>query len=265
MFSRAQLLNLFDMVIQLGGQEVAYAYGYLANAYGISTNEPMTRGLGPDQVKFSYALNEVEKACAPSRLDLPVTLDYIPVVRNALSSALTYADVQAFVGQLRERMHSELKAKLFLYLPSRDASFYRQKEAFGSEVAQKFPEATSDVEAAGDCIALGVYTASVFHLMRIMERGVQRLGEKLGISLAGEKNWQNILDEINKAIKSMPEDSAALKARKSLLAGASGHLYNVKLAWRNEVMHPRASYSEADACDICTHVKMFMGHLAAIV
>src|SRR5712692_10396705 len=32
--ARPALVNLFDMIIKLKGHEVAYAYGYLANAYG---------------------------------------------------------------------------------------------------------------------------------------------------------------------------------------------------------------------------------------
>ena len=110
-----------------------------------------------------------------------------------------------------------------------------------------------------------MYTAAVFHLMRVMERGVQRLGGKLGIKVAGEKNWQNILDEVNKQIKSLPEGTRKLKAIKSQLAAASAHLYNVKLAWRNPVMHPKASYSPEEAVDIYSHVKTFMAHLASIV
>jgi hypothetical protein len=264
MLSR-QLLNFSDMIIKLGGHEVAYAYGYLANAYGISTNEPVSRPLGPDRIEFTRALDETEKVCAVGRLDLPCTLDYIPIVRHALASARTYADVQSFIGQLRERMHSELKSKLFLYVPSQEAAFYNQKEAFGPMVARKFGRSIGDIEGAGDCIALGMYTASVFHLMRVVERGVQRFGKKLGIGLVTEKNWQKILDEINRPIKTLPENTPKLKEKKARYAAIAAHLYNVKLAWRNPVMHPKATYLPKEAIDIYTHVRAFMGELADVV
>jgi hypothetical protein len=67
--ARPALVNLFDMIIKLKGHEVAYAYGYLANAYGLSTNDPVTRPLGPDAKILTDALNEVEKVCNP--LELP--------------------------------------------------------------------------------------------------------------------------------------------------------------------------------------------------
>src|SRR6266480_2752145 len=123
-----RLINLFDMLLRLEGHEVAYAYGWLANAYGISTNEPVTRSIGPDHKTLADALAEIEKVCQAQRLDLPVTLDYIPIVRRKLQSATTYADVQAEVGQLRERMHSELKSRLFLHIPSKEAGYYNITE-----------------------------------------------------------------------------------------------------------------------------------------
>jgi hypothetical protein len=39
--------------------------------------------------------------------------------------------------------------------------------------------------------------------MRVMETAVQVLGNRLGVQLTADKNWQNILDEANKAIKGM--------------------------------------------------------------
>ena len=251
------------MIVKLKGHEVAYAYGYLANAFGLSTNEPITRPLGPDAKLLTDAIAEVEQVC--NTLELPTTLDYIPVLRRQLQNARTYSDVQNYVGQLRERMHSELKTRLFVFVPPIEARFYDVKEPFGSEVAQKFPKAISDSEDAGNCIALGLATPAVFCLMRVMERGVQRLGKKLGVKLAGEMNWQNILDQVDKAIKALPAKTTAQKRRKAKFAGASAHLYNVKLAWRNPVMHPKENYSAQHAAEIYGLVKIFMGHLAAFV
>jgi hypothetical protein len=38
-----------------------------------------------------------------------------------------------------------------------------------------------DADEAGKCFAVGRYTACVFHLMRIMERCVQKMGRDLGV------------------------------------------------------------------------------------
>ena len=81
------------------------------------------------------------------------------------------------------------------------------------------------------------------------------------MQLATEKNWQNILDEVNKAIKGLDPKSEETKA----LASVSAHLYNVKLAWRNEVMHPKATYTQEESEAIFVSVSTFMGELANTV
>ena len=97
--------------------------------------------------------------------------------------------------------------------------------------------------------------------MRVVEIGVQKLGNKLAVALAEEKNWQNILDEVNKAIKKLDQKAESTKR----FAASAAHLYNVKLAWRNEVMHPKATYTEQEADEIFRHVKTFISDLAEIV
>jgi uncharacterized phage protein gp47/JayE len=94
-----------------------------------------------------------------------------------------------------------------------------------------------------------------------METGVQAFGTKLKVKLAGEKNWQNILDEVNKAIKALnPKDRGTVE-----MSQASANLYAVKLAWRNEVMHPKDTYTLEEADNLIRQVRIFMGKLATIV
>ena len=47
---------------------------------------------------------------------------------------------------------------------------------------------SEDIAEAGKCLGVGRPTASVFHLMRVMEIGVPRFGDVLGVKLADEKN-----------------------------------------------------------------------------
>ncbi len=114
---------------------------------------------------------------------------------------------------------------------------------------------------AGKCLALGRPTAAVFHLMRVMEIGTQKLGDALKIQLPAQKNWQNVLDEVNKAIKALDQKAAQTKA----YAAASAHLYNVKLAWRNEMMHPKQTYTHDEATKVFSAVDTFTRDLASIL
>jgi len=49
------------------------------------------------------------------------------------------------------------------------------------------------------------------------------------------------------------------------LAEATSHLYNVKLAWRNEVMHPKQTYTVDEADSIFRNVRTFVQHLVKII
>jgi hypothetical protein len=95
-----------------------------------------------------------------------------------------------------------------------------------------------------------------------MEVATQELGNRLGISLVDEKNWHNILDEVDKAIKKLPTASGHQKAARNRFAESSAHLRMVKDAWRNDVMHPKSTYTDEEAERVFRNVKDFMVHLA---
>ena len=173
----------------------------------------------------------------------------------------TFGEVRDSVKHIERTIIYEVEDKLFMFLPPDRAGYYDQKELFGTAVNAKFPTIQFDVVEAGNCYASGRGTAAVFHLMRIMETGVQEFGKKLSVALVTEKNWQNILDEINKAIKKLPPKDPSTVA----MSQASANLYAVKLAWRNEVMHPKDTYTLEEADNLIRQVKIFMEQLATIV
>jgi hypothetical protein len=169
--------------------------------------------------------------------------------------------VKTKVEQLCSVVHSELESRAFFHIQQNHALYYDQKELFGVQVNLKFPTIQYDMVEAGNCYALGRSTACVFHLMRIMEVGVQQFGTKLGVTLTDEKNWQNILDEANKAIKSLSSKAPDTVS----MSQAAANLYAVKLAWRNEVMHPNDTYTLEESESIIQQVRIFMQQLAAIL
>ncbi len=147
-------------------------------------------------------------------------------------------------------------------MPPECKELYKQDAPlFGTDVEAKFPQMSEDISKSGKCLALGRSTAAVFHLMRVMEIATQKLGDKLNVTFSSQKNWQNILDEVNKAIKAMDHKAVQTKA----YAAAASHLYNVKLAWRNEVMHPKQTYTHEEATKIYTAVDTFIRDLASIL
>jgi len=102
-----------------------------------------------------------------------------------------------------------------------------------------------------------------------MEIGVQYLGKKLRIPDTHEKEWQAILNSVNGALRRMSNPATPLtsrqKAKRDSYAKAAAHLENVKNAWRNNVMHPKASYTSEEAEEVLQAVKTYMQHLATIL
>lgn len=159
-----------------------------------------------------------------------------------------------------ERLIDELSGVVLFSISDND-KFEPSSPLFGHDVKSTFPQMSEDISEAGKCLALNRPTSTVFHLMRVMELGVQKFGEKIGVNFVSEKNWQNILDESNKAIKAMDQKSSQTKA----LAAASANLYNVKIGWRNEVMHPKQTYTEDEAKAIFGSVEIFIRALVTLI
>ncbi len=174
-------------------------------------------------------------------------------------------DIKTFTMQaaeLQRRIEDEMKLEFFLHVPKKHAEYYSLAEnVLGKDVVTKWPRMAEDAAECAKCYALSRFTASVFHLMRIMESSVQEFGAKLGITLVNEKNWQNILNEINKAIKLLDSKKDPLVKE---YASVSANLYTVKLAWRNEVMHPKETYTEEEAGDILHAVRAFLRELIKV-
>lgn len=133
-------------------------------------------------------------------------------------------------------------------------------------VASKLNKAAIEMEEGRICLAMGLTTASVFHMMRASELAVQRLGKLLKISLDPETtSWANIMDQVEKKIRELSAKSAAQRKKRNSLAAASAHLQAVRIAWRNEVMHPHRSYDEVEAWDIYRSTRAFMENIAPLL
>lgn len=199
------------------------------------------------------------------KLNLPLAQRHLQRMREDFQedkAAFTNDACTRSIYELTTRIVDELEQRLFLGVPTEQAEMYLQtRSPFGDNVLQKFSQMTEDISEAAKCLALDRPTASVFHLMRVTELAVQRLGSKLDVDLVAEKNWQVILDQINAAIRKLDAKDSKTK----LYAQSASHLYNVKVAWRNEVMHPKQTYTFDEAQAIFTNVKTFIGDLVAIL
>ena len=140
----------------------------------------------------------------------------------------------------------------------------RPRENFGESILEKFPSASYDVKEASTCFALDRWTASVFHLMRVLEIGLRILAGRFSVS-TDHANWEQIINQIEKAIASMDKDPQKLpnwKDDREFYSQCASHFRSVKDAWRNYTAHARGKYDEREAFDMFNNVRGFMEKLS---
>jgi HEPN domain-containing protein len=227
-----------------------------------------SKPLEPEQQR--YVLENFQKIKTLSgRVGLTLSVKHAERVLSNHNTAMTHTQLKEAVAQLQDRIRDELDSVYFLHVPFEKAKVYYNPHPFGEAVTNKFPKAITDMHEASKSFAVARYTACVFHLMRVMEIGVQYLGKKLKIPDTHEKEWQAILNSVNGALRRMSNPTTRLtsrqKARRDRYAKAAAHLENVKNAWRNNVMHPKASYTSEEAEEVFQAVKTYMQDLATIL
>ena len=216
---------------------------------------------------LAYATN-----CA-SQLELQAAHDRIDRFIVAMRSTMSVPDYQSQIRTLREAFENGLQYQYFYRYPAERAKLLMLVPADWDSSIKAFPSIKDEIEAAIDLYAMGHNLACVFHLMRIAEIGVQRLGKKLGVSLTklsanrlSDLTWHQILDAINPKLKALPQKTAVGRAKHEKYSAIQSYLYGVKDAWRNPTMHPRKSgYNDLETLNIINHVRSFMNELASIV
>jgi hypothetical protein len=201
--------------------------------------------------------------------DLDVSLAYLRRLEQRMKgpSSISARSLGGMLEQLRERIEDELSAQLLYQIPKEKGKFYTPKEPlFGSKVFKSFPSSRGDIEKAGRCYAVGLNTACIFHLMRVMELALRALGESLHDESLNPKTnptWERILkrcdDELKLPIK---QRSVEWQSDGDFYVNATANLRAVKDAWRNPTMHIDRDYDDEEALDVINAVKGFMRHIA---
>jgi len=153
----------------------------------------------------------------------------------------------------------EMRHRLVFTLLTESAKYYERACLFGEKVEDAFPSASADIAEAGKCRALARYTASVMHLMRVLEVGLGALAAHCG--LTPSENWNSTLNQIEASLRQVSRKRDGVDAEQ-WAAEAGTHIRFIKNAWRNHAMHPRERYDENDAAAIFDNARSLMQHLA---
>jgi hypothetical protein len=184
--------------------------------------------------------------------------------RSALDNPeITGARFFVFLKDVGVRMSDYLQSRTALMVPQPQNPFYDAPTKGWEKVLDSFPAIIDHVEEASKCYALGRNTASVYHLMAIVQEALEALSKRLSVPLDPHADtWNGLLGRIDAAIKakkvSMPKPK--WKASEAFYAEIISDLIAIKNAWRNPTMHFRRSYTDEQAAKIYRRVQDFMVH-----
>lgn len=209
-------------------------------------------------------LDELEADCG--ELEMDVAIDQIERIRGYLRDKVDRPTLVQGLNELRSRILAHLQSKDFFFVPSSRAKYYeRPFDDFGQEVVDKFwNEAGSDMEEAGKSLALGRSTASVYHLVLVLEVALRKLAALLGTNYAPA--WDGYIKAVRRRLetpwKDRPEewrrDEAAYR---DLLNDLEALKYSI----RNPSMHPGQKYGVDEAVLIHGNMCRFMKHVTTLL
>ena len=126
---------------------------------------------------------------------------------------------------LRNFLINELDSRKFVYLAPPKDSFFQSKTLLGKAVHSRFPDADKDAQDTANGFAFELYTAAVFHLMRVAEYGLRALADEVNavpmhrttpVPIT-EADWQQIIAAIRDKIEESHKDPKCDPLRRSKL------------------------------------------------
>jgi hypothetical protein len=219
------------------------------------------------------ALSGLKKVCHSIGLDATVVrID--ECVRRFSDTRDIYECVQQTVctevDAIKRLLIIEIGEICFVVVPKNKTGFCNSKSPFGAGVFRAFPSARREIKDASNCLAVGLDTASVFHLMRVMELGMRAAARHLRIIKVKKHvpitfgTWEEIIVALGKKLETLSGTTRGHKrqAKLDFYNGLLLELRSVKDFWRNKVMHTRDEYDEHQAMSAYLHTRAFMQRLA---
>jgi hypothetical protein len=227
-------------------------------------DDPHFSVLGENWGKIGELLMDASNWCELLELSASQELINQITLRRDKWSVKSLNEAKENIKILRDIIKRELSKRLFMFVPQEQAKWYQKEKGFGDKVYDAFPSAKGDIKEAGNCYATGRYTASVFHLMRVLEHGLRALAKDVELSFDVEQ-WYDIINKTEKEIKKdqqrLPK-SVEKNERLKFLSEAAKEFTYFKDGWRNYVSHNRSNYDGPQALSAFNHVRSFMTHLA---
>ena len=170
------------------------------------------------------------------------------------------------IAGLEDNLARELKGRVFLSVASERQVYFREPLKAWESVTQTFPNSQEDIEEMNKCYALSRYTAAVFHSLLVVEHGLIKLGNEIGVD-DPKAGW----DATYKRLAVLLSNRASIPAELefNFLEQTKARLDSMKLAWRNKVNHAagkllveKTGFTDVSAEEVIVACRSFMRHLA---
>jgi hypothetical protein len=171
----ARLFSYWELMEELGLGELIKAHHTLL-IIGVAHSgdqKPLPLGL---RMEIHNCLSVLDNECR--RLGLIVPVQYVENARKLLADqnvGMKLSLLSRHLNMVVDAIEIELRGRLTFAINVRHTDFYTGRKLFDAKVFSDFPSASFDFDEAGKSFALGRYTACVFHLMRVLEIGINGL------------------------------------------------------------------------------------------
>lgn len=262
-----RLVSLFDM-LQVFAQE------YIALGQKIESMKMLLFMASQSDKDEDKELQEDEKQDLIDKLtDLSNTCSELGLVvsDNLIRSALIdLPRTMREMSPILRAVSSELKTRLFFYIPQERARYYESNIVLDKGMVAAFPLASVEILSAGNCYAVGEYTASVFHSMRAAEIGLRAVANNRGVTFSrplDQAEWQTLIEQIEEKLKTIRQQPRSQTRDEELkfFSDANSHFSSLKDAFRNHVAHARDVYGEVQSLSILRRVTEFLETLSTKV
>jgi hypothetical protein len=259
------LLILCEMLIPFAGRVFMDAASRLRDFRFMSLTESMSIG------KVGEALRDLAKTLRILRRECRhlgwsrVILD-IDTVLYSLKQGEEAKTILTQASQVELAIYAECNHHLFFVLPEKWRGLVEEYPGplFGPDVRERFPRCCTDIDSAGRCIAFGLWTASVYHLIGVMQEGINAIAKDIGVPVLLTSTWDNIIGKLDGQleVKRAGMSKVQWKRTEPFYSEAISDLRSIKNAWRNPTMHFSRRYDDAEAQKVFDRSEAFMRHLA---
>jgi hypothetical protein len=219
-------------------------------------------------------IDNIRTMCSKNHLHTAV--DGIQIVVMSMGNVHTdppdASMVLGYLARVNDIVITDLRLFSFVGVPSQQVKYFEQDQLFGASVFHKFPNAQAELRDAGNSLALDLYDAAVFHLLRVSEHGLRALARKLAVKLKDKgkpqpleyADWNKVITDCKNRIESAKKTSAGPRKqhRLQLYAEAADHCEYMKDLWRNDSAHTRKRYVKHEALAAFDRVQAFITFLA---